>query len=139
MARPPLPETRFMLNVLRRTSPNTRLVKALNAQINAQARKVAFFREFGVADTIDGRFDMVVLHAWLAFGRLKAARMDDIARRLADTIFVGFDEALRDLGNGDMGMGRRMKKLGDAFNGRMLAYEAAGDDEAAMTDAILRN
>jgi cytochrome b pre-mRNA-processing protein 3 len=127
-----------MLNSLRRTSPKDRLVQALNAQITAQARQPAFFRELGVADTIDGRFDMVALHAWLAFGRLKAAGMDDIARALSDAIFVGFDEALRDLGNGDMGMGPRMKKLGNAFNGRMHAYEAAAD-EAAMTDAVLRN
>jgi cytochrome b pre-mRNA-processing protein 3 len=81
---------------------------------------------------------MVALHAWLAFGRLRAAGMDDIARALSDAIFIGFDEALRDLGNGDMGMGPRMKKLGNAFNGRMHAYEAA-TDETAMTDAILRN
>jgi len=128
-----------MLNVLRRTSPKAKLVQALNAQVTAQARQPAFFREFGVADTIDGRFDMVALHAWLAFGRLKAAAMDDIARGLSDAIFVGFDEALRDLGNGDMGMGPRMKKLGNAFNGRMHAYEAAVGDEAALADAVLRN
>ncbi|HUO90591.1 MAG TPA: ubiquinol-cytochrome C chaperone family protein [Rhizomicrobium sp.] len=128
-----------MLNMLRRTSPKARLVAALNARVNAQARQPAFFRDLGVADTIDGRFDMVALHAWLAFGRLKAAGMADIAQQLSNAIFVGFDEALRDLGNGDMGMGPRMKKLGNAFNGRLHAYEAAAGDETALADAILRN
>jgi cytochrome b pre-mRNA-processing protein 3 len=128
-----------MLNALRRTSPKARLVQNLHARLNARAREPVFFRDFDVADTIDGRFDMVALHAWLVFGRLKAADMDDIARGLSDAIFVGFDEALRDLGNGDMGMGPRMKKLGNAFNGRMHAYEAAAGDETAMTEAILRN
>jgi cytochrome b pre-mRNA-processing protein 3 len=128
-----------MLKVLRRSSPKARLVQALHALVNAQARQPVFFRELNVADTVDGRFDMVALHAWLVLARLKAADQDEIARLLMDATFVGFDEALRDLGNGDMGMGPRMKKLGNAFNGRMHAYEAAAEDEAALTDAVLRN
>ncbi|MEJ0041534.1 MAG: ubiquinol-cytochrome C chaperone family protein [Rhizomicrobium sp.] len=127
-----------MLNALRRASPAATLAKTLYAVLVAQARQAAFFRALGVADTIDGRFDMVALHAWLVFGRLKAAEMEDVARKLSDTIFTGFDEALRDLGTGDMGMGPRMKKLGLAFNGRMHAYEAAAD-EAALAEAIVRN
>jgi cytochrome b pre-mRNA-processing protein 3 len=127
-----------MLKLLRRSSPEARLVQALNKQVNDQARQPVFFRELKVADTIDGRFDMVALHAWLVLTRLKAAGLDAVARQLMDAIFVGFDEALRDLGNGDMGMGPRMKKLGNAFNGRLHAYEAAGD-EAALAEAIRRN
>ncbi|MEI9992870.1 MAG: ubiquinol-cytochrome C chaperone family protein [Rhizomicrobium sp.] len=92
-----------------------------------------------MADTIDGRFDMVALHAWLVIGHLRAAGKSDLAQALSDAIFVAFDEALRDLGNGDMGMGPRMKKLGNAFNGRLHAYEAAADDAAALAEAIRRN
>jgi cytochrome b pre-mRNA-processing protein 3 len=128
-----------MLKLLRRSSPQARLVQALYSQVNAQARQPVFFRELRVADTIDGRFDMVALHAWLVLTRLKAAGLDAVARQLMDAIFVGFDEALRDLGNGDMGMGPRMKKLGNAFNGRLHAYEAAGGDEAALAEAVRRN
>ena len=127
-----------MLNALRRTSQNAKLVQALHAALTAQARVPAFFVQYGVADTIDGRFDMLALHAWLVFGRLKTAGLDEIARRLSDAIFIAFDEALRDLGTGDMGMGPRMKKLGNAFNGRLQAYEAAAGD-AALADAIVRN
>jgi len=127
-----------MLNVLRRASRKSKLVKALYADLVAQARQPVFFREYGVADTIDGRFDMVALHAWLAYGRLHAAGLDDVSQDLTNTIFVSFDAALRDLGAGDMGMGPRMKKLGDAFNGRMQAYEGAADAEA-LAAAILRN
>lgn len=127
-----------MLNALRRASRNAKLATALNAALTVQARQPVFFREYGVADTIDGRFDMVVLHAWLAFGRLKAAGMAEVAQELSNTIFTGFDAALRDLGAGDMGMGPRMKKLGSALNGRMLAYDAAADD-AALAEAIVRN
>jgi cytochrome b pre-mRNA-processing protein 3 len=128
-----------MLNILRRTSPAARQAHTLYAALAAAARRPAFFLDYGVADTIDGRFDMVALHAWLVLGRLSAAGRPDLAQALSNTIFIAFDEALRDLGNGDMGMGPRMKKLGNAFNGRCQAYEAAAGDEAALADAIFRN
>ncbi|MEI9993484.1 MAG: ubiquinol-cytochrome C chaperone family protein [Rhizomicrobium sp.] len=128
-----------MLNILRRTSPKARLVRTLYEALSAQARQPAFFRAYGVADTIDGRFDMVALHAWLVLSRLRAAGQGDLAQALSDAIFIAFDEALRDLGNGDMGMGPRMKKLGNAFNGRLQAYETAAEDEAALREALLRN
>lgn len=127
-----------MLNVLRRSSGRAKLVRTLHAALIAQARQPAFFREYGVPDTIDGRFDMVALHAWLVFERLRSAGLHDVAQDLSTALFVAFDEALRDLGAGDMGMGPRMKKLGNAMNGRLLAYEAAPDD-AALAEAILRN
>jgi cytochrome b pre-mRNA-processing protein 3 len=128
-----------MLNILRRTSPKARLVRDLYSALNAAARRPVFYREYGVADTIDGRFDLLALHAWLVLSRLETAGHAELSRALSDAIFIGFDEALRDLGNGDMGMGPRMKKLGNAFNGRLLAYEAAAGDEAALAEAILRN
>lgn len=127
-----------MLNLLRRGSPDARLARTLYEAVTARARRPVFFRDLGVEDTIDGRFDMLALHAWLAFGRLRECGMDDVARKLSDTIFTGFDEALRDLGTGDMGLGPRMKKLGLAFNGRMHAYEGA-KTEAEMAEAIRRN
>ncbi len=127
-----------MLNVLRRNTHKARLVQALHAALTRQARLPVFFREYGVADTIDGRFDMVALHAWLVLGRLKTAGLEDVSRGLSDAIFVAFDEALRDLGTGDMGLGPRMKKLGNAFNGRMQAYEGAAD-AGTLAEAIVRN
>src|SRR5882724_170577 len=127
-----------MLNALRRTSHRAKLVRSLYAALNSQARQRIFFADFGVADSIDGRFDMVTLHAWLVFERLRAAGLEDVARALSDAIFVGLDEALRDLGAGDMGMGRKIKQMGDAFNGRIGAYGAA-TGEAELSAAIQRN
>lgn len=127
-----------MLNALRRTSQRARLAKSLYAALISRARERRFYERLGVADSVDGRFDMVVLHAWLVLERLQAAGLQALARSLSDTIFVGFDEALRELGSGDIGMGRRMKKMGDAFNGRLHAYDGARGDEE-MAAAILRN
>ena len=127
-----------MLNALRRNSEKTRLVRSLYDILTTQARQPVFFRDFGVADTIDGRFDMIALHAWLVLSRLRSARMDDLANALSDALFVGFDEALRDLGAGDMGLGRKIKQMGEAFNGRVQAYESA-TGEQALAAAIVRN
>lgn len=127
-----------MLKALRRSSHRARLVRSLYAALNAQARQRTFFADFAVADSLDGRFDLVALHAWLVFERLRTAGLADVAHALSDAIFVGFDEALRDLGAGDMSMGRKIKQMGDAFNGRINAYGAAtGEDE--LSAAILRN
>jgi len=127
-----------MLKALRRSSHRARLVRSLYAALNAQARQRTFFADFGVADTLDGRFDLVALHAWLVFERLRAAGLADVAHALSDAIFVGFDEALRDLGAGDMSMGRKIKQMGDAFNGRINAYGSAQGEEE-LSAAILRN
>ena len=80
---------------------------------------------------MDGRFDLVALHAWLVLERLKAAGMDAAAQALTDILFVGFDEALREQGTGDMGMGRRMKAFANAFFGRLAAYGGATDEADA--------
>lgn len=127
-----------MLKALRRSSHRARLVRSLYAALNAQARQRTFFADFAVADSLDGRFDLVALHAWLVFERLRTAGLADVAHALSDTIFVGFDEALRDLGAGDMSMGRKIKQMGDAFNGRINAYGSA-TGEGELSAAILRN
>lgn len=127
-----------MLNALKRTSQRAQVVRSLYAALILRSRQPIFFAKFGVADSIDGRFDMVALHAWLALERLQAAGLADIARAFSKRIFIGFDEALRDLGAGDMGMGSKMKKLGDAFNGRLHAYNAS-HGEGELSAAILRN
>ena len=127
-----------MLNAWRKRNELKALADQLCAQLTARSREKVFFTALGVPDTIDGRFDLLALHAWLLLERLQLAGRPDLAQVLTDRLFVGFDEGLRDLGAGDMGMGRRMKKLGQAFFGRMQAYNGARD-ETELADAIARN
>jgi cytochrome b pre-mRNA-processing protein 3 len=110
----------------------------LLATLVARARAPIFFRELGVADTVDGRFDLIALHASLLLERLEAAGRRDLSQALIDKIFTSFDEGLRDLGAGDIGIGKRIQKMADAFYGRMQAY-AEARDEAALATAIKRN
>src|ERR1700759_4525794 len=112
--------------------------RVLERQLATRALAPVFFTRFGVPDTIDGRFDMMALHAWLALSQLKETGQDKDAQALTDAVFIGFDEALRQQGISDMGMGRRMKALANAFYGRLSAYSAAQDREQ-LAEALARN
>jgi cytochrome b pre-mRNA-processing protein 3 len=126
-----------MLNVLKRGRERRAQSGRLYAAAVARAREPVFFATFGVADTLDGRFDLVVLHACLLLERLNT---DDpaLAQAFVDALFTGFDEGLRELGVGDIGIGKKVKKLADAFYGRLKAYGEA-QDETAMAAALIRN
>jgi cytochrome b pre-mRNA-processing protein 3 len=106
----------------------------------ARARESVFYVDFAVADTIDGRFDLLALHAALVMEALTARRSSGakIGTELATAIFAGFDDALRELGVGDFGISRRMKALADAFYGRLRAYGAA-QTEAELAHVVIRN
>ena len=115
----------------------------LYAAIVAQARQPAFYREGQVPDSLDGRFELVALHAFLALRRLRAegAAGTRLGQLLFDRMFVDMDESLREIGVGDLGVGRRVKTMAKAFYGRAAAYEAALSDPAAepLEQALARN
>ena len=128
-----------MLNLLRKSAARKRDGARLYDALVVRARQPVFYRDLGTADSIDGRFDLVVLHAWMALSALRAADMGQAAQGLTDAVFVGFDEAMREQGAGDMGLGRKMKAFANAFFGRIGAYEEAGQDRAALAQALARN
>ena len=107
-----------------------------------QARQPGFFLEFGVPDTVDGRFELICLHGFLYLHRLKREhkRAAPLAQRFFDTMFADFDRSLREMGVGDLGVGREVKRMAQAFYGRIAAYEeglASGD--AVLRPALARN
>ncbi len=106
----------------------------------AQSRRPALYTRLGVPDSIDGRFEMVVLHALLVMRRLRAfgVRGEAAAQGLFDLMFADFDRALRELGVGDLGVGRRIKRMARAFYGRAARLdEALGEDDAEVLAAFL--
>jgi cytochrome b pre-mRNA-processing protein 3 len=127
-----------MLSFWGKSAGRKQAVRQLYTATVERAREPVFFTKLGVPDTIDGRFDLLTLHAWMVLDRLREAHLADLSQAFMDTVFVGFDEGLRDLGAGDMGMGRRMKKLADAFYGRLNSYEQSQDIQA-MAESLLRN
>jgi len=127
-----------MIVALRHRRRRAEATAQLCAAVSHRAREPVFYQEFRVADSIDGRFDLVALHAWLVLERLQETGETDLAQRFVDALFIGFDRALREQGAGDMGMGRRMKKMAGAFYGRLRAYSESGGD-GGLAAAILRN
>ena len=107
-----------------------------------QARRPEFYLDCGVPDSVDGRFDMIALHAFLVLRRLKRdhERTADLAQNLFDTMFEDMEINLREMGAGDLGVSRRVKAMVRALYGRISAYEAglASGDEV-LADALLRN
>jgi cytochrome b pre-mRNA-processing protein 3 len=107
-----------------------------------QARQPVFFTDYGVPDTIDGRFELICLHAFLYLHRLKAERprANQLSQSFFDRIFADFDRALREMGVGDLSVGRHVKRMARAFYGRIIAYEEGlvGGDEI-LGAAVLRN
>ena len=107
-----------------------------------QARQTVFFADYGVPDTLDGRFELICLHAFLYLHRLKADRPQASAfcQSLFDRMFADFDRSLREMGVGDLSVGKHVKRMARAFYGRVLSYEAglAGGD-SALAAALARN
>ena len=126
-----------MLNLLRKSTRRQDGQRLYDGLVS-RSRNPVFFTVFAVPDTIDGRFDVLTLHAWLALAQFKAAGADGAAQSLTNTIFTGFDECLREQGAGDMGISRKLKAFADGFYGRLVAYQAAATPEE-LAVALARN
>lgn len=116
---------------------------ALYGAAVAAARAPRFYAALGVPDTLDGRFDLIGLHVFLLIRRLRAlpAPGPALAQGLFDAMFSDMDVNLREMGVGDLSVGKRVKAMWEAFHGRAAAYEAAlsDPDPNALTAAIARN
>jgi len=127
-----------MRSLFRRNPLKDAAERAYDA-IVAQSRRPEFFRLCGVPDTIDGRFELICLHAFLFLHRLKAepAPAGDLGQCFFDRMFADFDRSLRELGTGDLGVGREVKKMTQSFYGRIHAYEQGLRDSGGNLAAAL--
>jgi cytochrome b pre-mRNA-processing protein 3 len=108
--------------------------------IVAAARQPKFYAEMKVPDTVDGRFDMIALHLFLVLERMKDDQPDPVRQALVDVFFRDMDRSLREMGVGDLSVGKKVRKMAEAFYGRVDAYRhAVAENEAALAGAIARN
>ncbi|MDV7338648.1 ubiquinol-cytochrome C chaperone family protein [Terasakiella sp. A23] len=119
-------------------------VQALYIKIVEQSRNPVFYTDFEVADSVEGRVDMILLHAFVVMRRLKQGeeQTKEFAQSLYDLMFADFDLNLRELGVGDMGLARRVPKMAEAFYGRITVYEdglGAEDEDVQLKEALDRN
>ena len=133
-------------------------IHALYGAIVAQARSVAFYADYRVPDTVEGRFDLIVLHLVLLLNRLgrraeagrdfgqeplgqAALGQKLLGQELFDAFCRDLDANLREMGVGDLAVPKRMQAFAEAFYGRQAAYLAALDaaDERVFEKALARN
>lgn len=131
-----------MLKRLFRTGEDPKVpLRPLYAAIVAEARRPAWYAECGVPDTLDGRFDMVALILTLVLLRLE--REGDAGRapatHLAELFVDDMDPQLRQLGIGDLVVGKHVGRMMGALGGRLTAYRAALGGDAALGEALVRN
>jgi cytochrome b pre-mRNA-processing protein 3 len=106
----------------------------------AQARTPGLYRDLGIPDSLDGRFEAIVLHLVLVLRRLKRDFPEglDLAEALQEAFFADMDRSLREMGAGDLGVGKRVKRMAEGFMGRLGSYEAALDRFPADGEENLR-
>ena len=132
-----------MISGLFPRDPRQDSIHALYGAIVAQARAPVFYRGYGVPDTVTGRLEMIIIHAFL-FSR-RARNRTESMRRLGQCVFDRFcddmDANLREMGVGDLAVPKHMQRIGEAFYGRASAYDAAlaTPQNDALAQALTRN
>ncbi len=136
----------MVFSFFRRTAQRD-TISTLYGMIVAQARLPVFYRDYAVADTVNGRFDLIVLHLALVLDRLaREPALQGIGQGLFDRFCRDMDDNLREMGISDLKVPKEMRRMGEAFYGRSQAYLAAiptalgpHRDSRALIDALTRN
>jgi cytochrome b pre-mRNA-processing protein 3 len=118
------------------------IIHTLYGAIVAQARRPEFYEEFGIADTVEGRFEMIVLHLAVVLRRLaREPQGAALARALLDAFGCDMDHNLREMGVGDLAVPKQIKRMMEAFYGRARTYEhaLAAADPGLLVEALARN
>ena len=138
-------EGHSLMKLSRLFSPRPALLagRRLYASAAAQARTPRFYAAMGAPDTAEGRFELYSLHVALLLRRLKGQgpQAAETAQALFDAYVQALDDALREMGVGDLSVGKKMRKLGEAFYGRVKNYDeafAALPDREPLTAIIRR-
>ena len=120
-------------------SPGT--IETIYGMIVTQAREPVFYRELGVLDSVNGRFDLLVLHLWMVLRRLRLTGPGaDFGQQLFDRFCDDMDANLREMGVGDLTVPKRMQAFGEAFYGRAAAYDlAVAEGEEPLAQALCKN
>lgn len=132
-----------MILKLFRKNPAPDAVYAVYTAIVAQSRQPLFYAEWGVPDTVTGRFDMISLHLALVFRRLRHEKKVGIefGQALFDLFFKDMDRSLREMGAGDLSVPKKVRKMTEIFYALMTGVNEAIDrgDRAGVEVVLRRN
>ena len=121
--------------------PQRGTIEAIYGMIVTQAREPSFYREMGVSDTVNGRFDLLLLHLWMVLRRFRSTEgAANVSQALFDRFCEDMDANLREMGVGDLTVPKRMQAFGEAFYGRSAVYDAAlAEGDEALARAVCKN
>jgi cytochrome b pre-mRNA-processing protein 3 len=133
----------MIFGLFRKKKQNQPIVDRQYASLTSAARDPFFYTDLGVPDTVMGRFEMLSIVMILFFRRTAKSNVSgqEIAQEIVDAFFQDIDHSIRELGIGDQGVPKRMKKLAGMFYGRLESYAAALDtaDRDTLAEALARN
>ncbi len=125
-----------------RLGPKKTNVNDLYQIIVTHSRRPVFYTVLGVPDTVNGRYDVIMLHAYIVMKRLRAigAEASTTSQALFDWMFADMDKNLREMGVGDLSVGKKVKTMATAYYGRIKAYdEGLEGGQELLADALRRN
>ena len=119
------------------------MVLSLYTSIVLQARTESFYSVYGIPDTLNGRFDLITLHMFIVLRRLKALGDEGVkvSQDLFDIMFADMDKNIREMGVGDLSVGKKVKILATAFYGRIKSYDNGISDlnDETLVGCLKRN
>lgn len=133
-----------MLGWLRRNKEKKETAARLYGAIVKLARAPVLYRDMEIPDTLDGRFDAVILHVHLILRRLRHLGPEGgrLGQLVFDAMFANMDVALREMGVGDLSVGKKVRRMAEAYFGRAVAYDQAlvpGAEEDMLAETLVRN
>jgi cytochrome b pre-mRNA-processing protein 3 len=116
-------------------------IETIYGMIVTQAREPLFYRDLAVSDTVNGRFDLLILHLWMVLRRLRPTEGGvELTQALFDRFCEDMDANLREMGVGDLAVPKRMQAFGEAFYGRAAAYDLAlAEGREPLSRALCKN
>ena len=132
----------MIFSLFRRKSRGPDTISTLYGMIVAQARLPCFYRDYAVDDTVNGRFDLIVLHLAMVLNRLaQDGALQPLGQGIFDRFCQDMDHNLREMGVGDLKVPQEVRRMGEAYYGRAQAYRAAlaAADDGPLVEALARN
>jgi cytochrome b pre-mRNA-processing protein 3 len=112
-----------MLRWLRKRAETGRTAEDLYGSVVAMARQPAFYRVLGVPDTPGGRFELVVLHLYLALQALRGPNANDVKQCAIEAFVIDMDDCMREMGVGDLSVPKKVRRAAGAFYERATIYQ----------------
>lgn len=131
-----------MIKLWHRSSLYKQQIGQLYQKITEQSRAVDLYKAFSIPDTIDGRYEVFVLHTWLVLQRLRHTNnqhMKKISQGIFDSLIMDFDLSLREVGVGDKKLGKQVRFMTKGVYGRFHVYDQSWGQKPLFFEALQRN